>query len=274
MVAAGILAGLSWIAVQIGRLLINLVRAVRGRLRPKPTPDEAVPDDGRLATGHKEGKTGDEATPQEFREGSVRMEDHPDYPKALQEIAEAGFEVRPSTEGSPHVAIVEVVAPDGKTVLRVEKYIAVVKGMRFLDLEHEIGHMRQFLERFGDNPPPTERIIERPDGSLKKAGNQAGVLTLWQNAIVEYHNRLVEWLRLFERNADPALLKEHADGVMDWRGKYHDKGLANGKSKSQAAWAKEHFPDIGELARRYDEAGGRAMESPRDPGTSRSGRPL
>jgi hypothetical protein len=78
--------------------------------------------------------------------------------------------------------------------------------MRYLDLEHELGPIKQ-LERFGDNIPPTERVREQPDGSLKTAPNQQGILTKWQNTITEYHNHLDEFIRLHERGASPELLK-------------------------------------------------------------------
>jgi hypothetical protein len=125
--------------------------------------------------------------------------------------------------------------------------------MRYLDLEHELGHIKQ-LERFGENIPPTYRVIERLDGSLRKASNQQGILTTWQNTIIEYHNRLDEFLRLYERCASPELLKEHAQGVEEWFQVYRKKGLKSGRSSSQKAWAEKYFPDIIELQFRYNEA--------------------
>lgn len=126
------------------------------------------------------------------------------------------------------------------------------ENMRYLDLEHELGHIKQ-LERFGENIPPTVRVMERPDRSLKNAPNQQGVLTNWQNTITEYHNRLDEFVRLYERGASPELLKEHAQGVEYWLQAYRKKGLKEGRSPSQKAWADKYFPDIAQMQVRYFE---------------------
>ena len=122
--------------------------------------------------------------------------------------------------------------------------------MRYLDLEHEVGHIKQ-MERFGKNIPSTQRVTEQPNGNLKAASNQDGVLTTWQNTITEYHNRLDEFIRLHERGASPELLKEHATGVEEWYQAYWKKGLKQGHSKSQKQWAEKYFSDLIELQSRY-----------------------
>ena len=200
----------------------------------------------KMATG---AGTGKDPTPDTIREGSVRMKEHPHYQESIKQVKEAGFEIKFSEEA--RVEVKEVVDSDGN-VIRVEKTLYVMPKMRYLDLEHELGHIKQ-LERFGENIPPTVRVMERPDGSFKNAPNQSGVLTTWQNTITEYHNRLVEFIRLYERSASPEVLKEHAKGVEEWLQAYRKKGLKEGRSQTQKAWAEKYFPDTTQLQSRYFE---------------------
>jgi hypothetical protein len=210
--------------------------------------DSSNDNQPKLSTGAKLGK---EASPAAIREGSVQMEEHPQYEASLQQAKDSGFSVK-YTEGDPHVTVREIVDSTGK-VIRVEKELNLQAGMRYLDLEHELGHIKQ-LERFGENIPPTQRLMEQPDGVLREAPNQQGVLTTWQDPILEYHNRLDEFLRLSERGANRELLEEHMEGVEIWATRYHEKGLKGGRSPSRVEWANEYFPDIPELRNRYDQA--------------------
>jgi hypothetical protein len=206
-------------------------------------------------------KTGLDPTPDTIRDGSVRMEAHPSYDATMAEVKRLGFEVK-KTSGDPHVTVREVVNPKGD-VLRVEKELHVRDGMRFLDLEHELGHIKQLTERFGPKARPTERWIEYPDGKMKEVSNPSGeeVLTKWQDTVTEYHNRLQEWLRLKSRNAGPELLKEHADGIRRARVEYRDKGLKGGSAgQTRPKWIAEHFPDLPDLERKYIDAGGLVLE--------------
>lgn len=201
----------------------------------------------KLATG---AKVGLEPTPETIREGSVRMEQHPEYANTLAKIKELGFEIK-ITHDDPHVEVKEVLNSQ-KEVIRVLKVVYVQSGMRYLDLEHELGHIRQLTERFGDNCLPTERVIEYLDGRVKDISDKGGVLTNWQDYITEYHNRLDEFLRLCERGASIELLREHAQGVRKWRELYKDKGISRGKSPSRKSWVNLHFPDLYELEERYN----------------------
>lgn len=206
--------------------------------------DESTTRQSKLATGATTGKN---PTPETIREGSVRMEQHPQYEETIEQIKVAGFEIRIGNEAC--VEVKEVVDLNGN-VIRVEKILYVQENMRYLDLEHEFGHIKQ-LQRFGNSMPPTHRMVERSDGSLKNAPNQQGVLTTWQNTITEYHNRLDEFLRLYDRGASIELLKEHAQGVEQWLQAYRKKGLRDGYSQTQKQWSQKYFPDIVELQSRY-----------------------
>ncbi len=206
--------------------------------------DESITKQSKLATGATTLKY---PTPETIREGSVRMEQHPQYEETIKQIKVAGFEIRISNEA--RVEVKEVVDLN-ENVIRVEKVLYVQENMRYLDLEHEFGHIKQ-LQRFGNSMSPTHRMVERSDGSLKNAPNQRGVLTTWQDTITEYHNRLDEFLRLYDRGASIELLKEHAEGVEEWLQAYRKKGLKDGYSQTQKQWSQKYFPDITELKSRY-----------------------
>ncbi|MBR8835461.1 MAG: hypothetical protein DSM106950_15920 [Stigonema ocellatum SAG 48.90 = DSM 106950] len=205
-------------------------------------------------------KLGLDPTPDTIREGTVRMEQHPNYESAVAEIRRLEFEIKNTRgESGPYVAVREVLNPETE-VIRVEKIVYVQEGMRYLDLEHELGHIRQLTERFGEKPLATERVIEYVDGRIKDISARGEVLTNWQNTITEYHNRLVEFLRLQERGANLELLREHARGVRHWRAQYREKGLKGGRSPTRQAWVQKHFPDILPLESRYKDTVGFALE--------------
>jgi hypothetical protein len=212
------------------------------------------PTRGKMRTGASEGL---EATTETISEGTVKMEAHPHFSQTVAELEKRGIKFVTTAE-DPHFVARRVINLDGK-IVRTELELHAQPGMRWLDLEHEIGHVDQLTDvtRFPEGPPPSEIMLERkPGGPLVPAKNVTGVLKEWQNPIVEYHNRLVEVIRLADRNASPGVLAEHLDGVRLWAGEYRAKGLGGmkvgpsgsvGRKASQVAWAKEHFPDIGTL---------------------------
>ncbi len=200
-----------------------------------------------LATTAKVGKP---PTPETIRQGTVRMELHPDYDAAIQKAQDAGFEVRVS--GFASVDWIEVY-DQKRNLLRVEKVLNVLSGMRFLDLEHELGHIEQF-RRFEDQVPPTDRVVELPNRRRKQAPNLKGILTVPQSTITEYHNRLVEFLRLYDRGVNIELLIEHASGVESSYYEYSKKGIKEGRSPRRKMWANKYFGDIAELSQQYEQA--------------------
>ncbi|WP_017660515.1 hypothetical protein [Baaleninema simplex] len=202
-----------------------------------------------MNTGAKKGLP---STPETIRVGTVRMQDHPDYPNLINQIESLGFEVR-MTSNDPYVSVIEYVDRQG-VVLEVERVVNLQENMRFLDLEHEFGHVQQLTERFGGNML-TDRYIRRPNGTTKRSRMRHGILTNEQDAVTEYHNRLEEFLRLEERRADLEVLREHAEGVRDWRSVYRDRL----RSPTLREWATQYFPDIPSLEQRYS-SGGRPLE--------------
>jgi hypothetical protein len=201
-----------------------------------------------LGTGAGRGEPPNTET---IRQGTVRMEDHPRYQRVLDDLNRRGF--RPTFdhgEDAPRVVIRRVVDENGN-VIRVEREVRLVPGMRFLDLEHEVGHVDQVTDprRFPDGPAPTDVDRELPDGRVRPGlgDDLAGNHKSWQNAIMEYHVRLEEFIRLANRGVDDSVLREHADGLDEWSDEYWRKGLNVGLSPSKAAWAEERFPEIGDL---------------------------
>ncbi|GAA6615174.1 hypothetical protein [Scytonema sp. NUACC26] len=67
-------------------------------------------------------------------------------------------------------------------------------------------------------------------------------------------------VQLHQRGARPELLREHAQGIQEWRELYQDKGLKGGRSPSRKSWVQEHFSDLPELEKRYRNAGDYELE--------------
>jgi hypothetical protein len=199
---------------------------------------------------------GEEPTQESIRQGTVRMEEHPEYSRLKSEMEAAGYPLEPG-DPPPRVERLQFVDRAG-SVLREEQRIVVQPGMRFLDLEHEAGHVRQLTQRFGDSPPFTARLEERPGLPPREARDPSGVLSMKQNAIAEFHNRLQEYNRLAERGVSPELLAEHERGIHVWHERYTNAVEGwQGRPTKLTPWASEHFGDIRTLIRRYRSLGGR-----------------
>lgn len=199
---------------------------------------------------------GEPPTPESIRQGTVRMEDHPGYEAAIQKARDAGFEVKVSGEAS--VEWTELYDLHQKFV-RLEKILNVAAGMRYIDLEHELGHIDQF-GRFGDKVPPLAKKVLVAEGHRRDVDVLAGIMKTKHIAILEYHNRLVEFIRLYERRVDVQLLKKHAYGTnLDKRGglvaAYQRYLWATNKEMSitRTAWIKKYFPELPDLKKRYEQ---------------------
>lgn len=196
---------------------------------------------------------GEPPSPETIRQGTVRMEDHPDYEAAIKKALDAGFEIRVSGEAS--VEWTELYDLN-QNFVRLEKLLNVAAGMRYIDLEHELGHIEQ-LSRFGDKVPPLAKKVEVGDGHRRDADVLAGIMKTKHIAILEYHNRLVEFVRLYERNVNVQILNSHADdryGVEESYIYYQKKGVNWGKSTTGIAFIEKYFPELAELERKYKEA--------------------
>lgn len=206
-------------------------------------------------------KQGELPTAESIRQGTVRMEAHPDYESLIQTAKKVGFVIKYTTD-APYVEITEVYDEEGN-LIRIEKELYLQKGMRYIDLEHELGHIEQLL-RFGEPVIAMNRVIEYANGRRVQSRNQKGLMAPWQVAILEYHNRLNEFLRLYERGVSVSILREHFEGVEEWEEKYMKKarggpnrgrgGMPSSKQRVKRAWARTYFDDISELATKYQAA--------------------
>jgi len=79
------------------------------------------------------------------------------------------------------------------------------------------------------------------------------ILSQWQDTITEYHNRLDEFLRLYERNANPELLFEHTAGINKWYDDYR-KLIKKGEAGKEVRWINQYFPDLKQLRANYGNA--------------------
>ncbi len=218
-----------------------------------PTGDTGgKPHASRQSRGDNAWETGIEpglpATPETIAHGTCQMELHPGYSSLVDDARARGFVV--INDHKAHVANIRVIDPAGK-VLEVRRELHVVPGMRYLDLEHELGHIHQ-LERFGNDPPATETLVRRADGTETAAKNELrrGTFNKAENNVVEYHNRLEEYVRLAERGAPDELLRREAEALKKWRVSAEGSGLGQGRGGGLHRWARDHFPEIPELERR------------------------
>jgi len=217
-------------------------------LKPGSTQEKPM-----LSTGANRGV---DPTPESIRQGTVRMEEHPEYGGTLESLKAKGYEVK-IEERDPYVSVREVVNAAGERV-RLVRSIILRKGMRFLDLEHELGHVEQ-AERF-PGKLVTERVTE--DGKPYTGPAGENVLNAARDTVTEYHNRLVEYLRLRERRVDPKILEEHARGVREARDAFWKKGMKGGRSESAEKWVNEHFPDLRDLEAKFFAGGQDPKGSP------------
>jgi hypothetical protein len=137
--------------------------------------------------------------------------------------------------------------------LHSEKFIQIPENARFLDLEHEVGHVKQLQENLSGVIQYTEKMLERENGTQKELKNpqDAEVLENWQNNITEYHNRLIEIIKLSERIDSPPtpeqfkVLKEHTQELSTWA-KTYKESLRYPESK-ESKFARQYFPELSEL---------------------------
>jgi hypothetical protein len=138
--------------------------------------------------------------------------------------------------------------------LRSEKFIQIPENARFLDLEHEVGHVKQLQENLSGVIQYTEKMLERENRTQKVIeDNQpnSDVLTDCQNNITEYHNRLIEVVKLSERVDSPPtpeqlkVLKEHSQELSTWA-KTYKESLRYTESK-ESKFARKYFPELSEL---------------------------
>jgi len=194
-------------------------------------------------------EVGEQATPESIRQGTVRMELHPDFPDVVAYLGEHGFRLVEDPAG-PRAVIRHLYSADGKTFLGEEREVRHLDGMRYLDLEHELDHVRQLIDRFhGDLGTEAYRV--RENGTRVEMQGARRILSAKYDTVVEYHVRLGEAIRLIRNDVDPALIREHLAGVDERRALMNQK-IHQRDSKAQD-WRREHFSDIPALERKLGE---------------------
>jgi hypothetical protein len=228
-----------------------------GKAGARGVPDEAgiaVARDHAPSTTHMhEGprletaaQRGVDPTPESIRLGTVRMEDHPDFRRVLAELKAKGYTFEYVNTEAPKVKLVETVTPEGEPI-DTQKYVLGHRGMRWIDLEHELGHVDQIEAMAAKGKLlATDRQLE--NGRGYQGQNGKNFIDAKLNSVLEYHNRLIEYFRLKERGVDPMILRAHADGLDRWRKVYENKAS---RSPSMQAFIQENIPDLPELNMRW-----------------------
>ncbi len=241
---------LSRLKQQLGKNYDDLANALDDALKLK------------MRTGAQAGVA---ASPDSIRLGTVRMTEHPDFPKIKARLEVQGIAIRFSSSYSETRLVLRKVVDKSGKFLREEKFIQIPENARFLDFEHEVGHVDQ-IQRLGGKVKYTEKVFERDNGTLKQMNesqitNDAEILTGKQNNITEYHNRLVEFMRLAKRaDSNPdietfELLRQHAVGVREYKQRYGEVifNRNTGKVTDAGKWAEENFGDISNLTVQFEE---------------------
>ncbi|MFI1916804.1 hypothetical protein [Nocardia sp. NPDC020380] len=196
--------------------------------------------------------------PESIRLGTVRMEEHPSFPTITAEMERLGYPLRIEDYAgqSPRVVRNAIVDKE-KNIVGFEQYVRGIRGMRFLDLEHEFGHLDQILYRFGDNPPIHGRIQRIPGKQFdRNLPYTPGDYTSRQDKIAEIHIRLKEYLWLVNRGASKDILDEQATLVEEGWDSYRGVVYARGsKATLDKAWAEDYFPDMDFLVFMYERSG-------------------
>ncbi|HEU4421334.1 MAG TPA: hypothetical protein VFR67_02205, partial [Pilimelia sp.] len=230
---------------------------------PRPDGPATRPDGEALHGAGAE--RGEDPSPHSIEQGTVRMEEHPDYPRVMQEISDLGFTVAHTT-GDPNIHVLRVIDPDG-AVVRVEHQANLRPGMRFLDLEHELGHIHQLTDpaRFPNGPPAMREVTELPDGRQRTNNSVPGLLRGWRIEVAEYHVRLQEFIRLAERGVDADILRAHWESVVDHAADHQRSVTRRPPANERPRWTNQHFPDIPELEARARELAAAMRQDPAGP---------
>lgn len=152
-----------------------------------------------------------------------------------------------TTNKTPKVTVEKFTNKQGKE--NIIFGLHVVARMLFIDLQHELDHIEQICNRF-----LAKRLIlltsawqQTASGEWMADEQDSNLLKGWQNAIMEYHVRLLELQRLVKNGADRQTIDYHAKQVVRWSQIYWQKGRGLGFSNRKAMWQQQFFPDLDEL---------------------------
>lgn len=184
-------------------------------------------------------------TPDTISAGTVQMEQHPSFDLLIELAQNYGFEVTIS-EGitEAYTAVTAIVSFLDKAEQQVIRSLVLSQGMRFIDLEHEIGHVKQFARLEANGSERYTSILHKSRRGEDLNNREHGVLAKWQRTILEFDNRLEEYIRLSERNIDRSILFDHALGIIKWSQLCFKKGVKRWKSQSRYDWLMKNCPDF------------------------------
>ena len=129
------------------------------------------------------------------------------------------FVVKTQVRGTPSVSVERKIDRFG--AVSDTFVLNLIAQMMFIDLEHEFDHIDQVVKRFiAQGVPILTNVTEQTARGWRRNLEYPGLLRDWQNTITEYHVRLLEFRRLYQRNIDHDLLKLHAKHVAIWSRRY------------------------------------------------------
>lgn len=191
-------------------------------------------------------KIGEDATEETIRVGTVRMKEHPGFEKIRTFLSARGIIIEEIEDVTNDVGYNERIVLDATNQkIRTEKTLTWHLEMRFLDLEHEIDHIKQFESNL-KGQYCTELVRERPRGEKDIFDSTLGWLRKSQRAFLEYEVRIRELRRLRDRGASKTLIGEHIRGLQEsYDHLWHETGKLRGSKKTAFdSWQNEHFPDF------------------------------
>jgi len=191
-------------------------------------------------------KIGEDPTEETIRIGTVRMKEHPDFEELRTFLSESDVVIEEIEDVTNDVGYTEkIVLNATNQKIRTEKILEWHPEMRFLDLEHERDHIKQFEENL-NGEYCTHLVQEKPQGLQTITNSNLGWLNKSQRAFLEYDVRKTEVLRLKERGASKTLMREHIEGLEDaYNDLWYETGkLRDSKKRKFKKWQNEHFPDF------------------------------
>lgn len=125
--------------------------------------------------------------------------------------------------------------------------LIIYEKMAYFVLLHELDHIEQVVTRFwAQGLMFFTTVLEEKDRGWRQINHYPGLITMWQNTILEYEVRLLEFIRLYQSNSDKVTTKESARQAVIWSQKYW-AAVGLGQSKSKLAWEKQFTPNLSEL---------------------------
>jgi len=191
-------------------------------------------------------KIGEDASEETIRIGTVRMKEHPDFENIRTFLSVRDVIIEEIEDVTNDVGYIErIVLNAANQKIRTEKILAWHPEMRFLDLEHEIDHIKQFESNLKGKY--CTHLVRKTSQNRKTIEDSTfGYLKESKKAFLEYEVRITEVLRLKERGASKTLLDEHIEGLRATYNhfRHKTKNLQGSRKRTFEDWRSKHFPDF------------------------------